>query len=222
MKLKALTFYGGNAGYQYGEGSDIDIGIYTEWPEERVPEYEEMLDFCRRELSFLHEGIEVHLFLKDPAEKEAVEANENVYEILTDTWLQKPKKLEIDPREELAPFLEKGNVLVQKMQIKFDRLMSELKNLKSLEIDEVPVSYLEAFKPLLGIVKQLRVNRNIEHKTLRKKAVNNEDITFFDRATQNEVAWKLLTETKMLKKLDEIKSILDSKKNAERPIPTRN
>jgi len=57
-------------------------------------------------------------------------------------------------------------------------------------------------------VKQLRVNRNIEHKNLRKKAVNKEEITFFDRATQNEVAWKLLTETKMLKKLDEIKDLL--------------
>ncbi len=204
-----LTFYGGNAGYQYGDGSDIDLGIYIEWPEEKVPMYKDMLDFCRGELSFDHEGIEVHFFLKDPVEKEAVEANENVYEILNDTWIQKPKKFDVDPKEELAPFIEKGNVLVQKMQITFDKLMSDLKNLKSMDVEEVPKSYLEVFQPLVKVVKQLRVNRNIEHKNLRKKAVDGEEITFFDRATQNEVAWKLLTETKMLGKLDEIKDILE-------------
>ena len=207
-ELFGLTFYGGNAGYQYGDGSDIDLGVYIEWPEEKIPMYEEMLDFCRGELSFLHEGIEVHFFLKDPIEKEAVEANENVYEILSDTWIQKPKRFDVDPKEELAPFIEKGSILVQKMQIIFDGLMSEIKNLKELNVEELPKSHLEAFNPLISTVKQLRVNRNIEHKNLRKKAVNKEEITFFDRATQNEVAWKLLTETKMLKKLDEIKDLL--------------
>ena len=168
-----------------------------------------MLDFCRGKLSFDYEGIEVHLFLKDPAEKEAVEANENVYEILSDTWLQKPKKFDVDPREELAPFIEKGSILVQKMTEAFDKLMEGIKTLKELGVEEVPMSELQKFEPLIKIVKQLRVNRNIEHKNLRKKAVNKEEITFFDRATQNEVAWKLLTETKMLTKLDDIKRLLD-------------
>jgi hypothetical protein len=207
-ELFGLTFYGGNAGYQYGDDSDIDIGVYIKWTEDRIPMYEEMLDFCRGELSFLHEGIEVHFFLKDPVEKEAVEANENVYEILSNTWIQKPKRFDVDPKEELAPFIEKGSTLVQKMQIRFDNLMGEIKSLKDLNVEELPKSYLNSFIPLLMVVKQLRVNRNIEHKNLRKKAVNREEITFFDRATQNEVAWKLLTETKMLKKLDEIKDLL--------------
>lgn len=205
----ALTFYGGNAGYQYGDNSDIDIGLYIEWPEDQISKYEEMLDFCRGELSFDYEGIEVHLFLKDPIEKDAVEANENVYEILSDTWLQKPKKFDVDPKEELAPFIEKGSHLVQKMTVAFDKLMEGIKDLKKLGVEEVPMSELRKFEPLLKIVKQLRVNRNIEHKSLRKKAVDREEITFFDRATQNEVAWKLLTETKMLTKLDEIKRLLD-------------
>jgi hypothetical protein len=209
LTLRGQLFYGGNAGYQYGPTSDADFSVYVDWdanPEKKV-DFEELAKELKSDF-FDYKGTECHFFLKSPEETELVEANENVYNVTLNEWIQKPTRHDFDPKEELADEVAKGEDFKTRMQMAFDRTMSEIKEMRDLGVDEIPKESLEAFRPLLAIVKQLRTNRDIEHRKVREKAIRGEDVTFFDRATQNEIAWKMIDSTPMLKTLDAIKKLL--------------
>ena len=205
--LNGMLFYGGNAGYQYHEGSDADFSVYIQWPEDKKVDYDNLADELN-EAKFDYKGIECHFFLKPPTETELVEANENVYNVTKNEWVQKPEKHDFDPKEQFADQIVKAELLREKMQAQFDVIYDEIKEMQKLGVDEIPKDTLKAFEPLISIVAKLRNNRNIEHAKMREKAVDGQRITFFDRATQNEIAWKTISETPMLKKLDEIKRLL--------------
>ncbi len=207
--MRGILFYGGNAGYQYGPKSDVDVSLYVDW--DAKPEAKVDFETLAKELKammFEYEGIEVHMFLKSPEETDLVEANENVYNVTENKWIQKPTRYDFDPKEELADEIAKAEEFKTKMQISFDKACAEIKEMSDLGMDQIPKESLLVFKPLLDVVKQLRTNRDIEHRNVREKAIRGEEVTFHDRATQNEIAWKSIDSTSMLKKLDEIKRLL--------------
>lgn len=204
---KGILFYGGNAGYQYNAGSDADFSVYIDWPKDQEINYGNLADELY-DAGFDYEGIECHLFLKPPAEVELVEANENVYNVSEDKWILEPEKHDFDPGDEFADMIVKAELLRQKMQYKFDSIIDEIKEMQELGIDAAPADILKSFDSLIKAVATLRNNRGIEHTKLREKAVKKEKISVLDRATENEIAWKTISETPMLKKLDKIKRSL--------------
>lgn len=209
LTLRGQLFYGGNAGYQYGPTSDADFSVYIDWeanPEKKV-DFEELAKELKDDF-IDYKGTECHFFLKSPEETELVEANENVYNVTLNEWIQKPSRYDFDPREEFSDEVAKGEDFKTRMQMAYDKAMGEIIEMRDLGVDEIPKDSLLVFKPLLDIVKQMRTNRDIEHRKVREKAINGEEVTLFDRATQNEIAWKMIDSTPMLKNLDEIKRLL--------------
>lgn len=202
LEVLAVLFYGGNAGYQYSDSSDADVSVYVKYPDEF--DYEELAESLYDQ-GFDFEGIETHLFLKPPSEKEHVEANENVYSVLTHKWVQAPLRYDIDPLIEFAPAIDKGNDLKEQMEIIYNSAIKDMDELAKIGVESLPKESLVKLGALIGIISKLRKNRDLEHKQLREKAIRGERITFYDRATQNEIAWKLISETPMRKNLDQIK-----------------
>jgi hypothetical protein len=207
--LRGQLFYGGNAGYQYGPNSDGDFSVYVDWdnhPEKKV-DFENLAKELKADF-IDYKGVECHFFLKSPEETELVEANENVYNVTENKWIQKPTRYDFDPKDELSDQIAKAQDFKNRMQMVFDKHWDEIKEMSELGVDEIPKEALHVFKPLIAIVKQMRTNRDLEHKKIREKAIRGEEVTFFDRATQNEIAWKSIDSTPMLKMLDEIKRLL--------------
>ncbi len=203
LELKGILIYGGNAGYQYGPNSDIDISVYIDWEQTNPEKYEELAENFRNE-KFLYDGIEVHFMLKNPEERELVEANENVYNILEDKWLQEPAKHDFDPKEEFASLIAKALTFKDKLIKAYDEVEKEAKELKNAGVISIPDGSLTSLKTLIGIVAQVRKNRDIEHQELRKKAIKHERITLFDRATENEFVWKTIADLPMTQTLKEL------------------
>lgn len=203
LDRRGVLIYGGNAGYQYSESSDADISVYIDWEKADKEKYEEYAANMRDE-KFLFKGIEVHFMLKSPEEVELVEANENVYNILENKWLQEPSKYDFDPKEEFAPMIDKANVFKNKLQEKYDEVQAEIKELQTAGVESVPDEALTELKVLIGVVAQIRKNRDIEHSNLRKKAIEGSRITIFDRATENEIVWKTIADLPMTQNLKEL------------------
>lgn len=213
LENRGIVFYGGNAGYQYKDGSDADFGMHIVWEGVDEESYDEMAFDLYDEANFVYEEIECHFFLKPPFEPEFVEANENVYNVTDNSWIQEPTKLNIDPVEEFADEVSEAEQFRQVMVAKYDEAMAELRELEAMEVDEVPKESIEKiFGGLISAISMLRNNRRIEHKNMRDKALKGEKITFYDRATLNEIAWKSVSETEMMKNTDKIKLMLRNEK----------
>lgn len=196
LSLLGVLIYGGNAGYQYGPNSDADISVYIDWNKANNEKYEELASKFR-DLKFVYDGIEVHFMLKSPDETEQVEANENVYDIVNSTWLQEPVKLNFNPVEELAKEIDKANIFKRVLTEKFEEVQRDLKEMKEAGVTEIPLNNYPDLQKLVDVVSQIRKNRDIEHKLLREKAIRGEKITFFDRATENEIVWKMIADLPM-------------------------
>ena len=205
LELKGVLIYGGNAGYQYGPLSDTDISVYIDWDKADPEKYEELAEALRGRKFVYSDGLEVHFMLKSPSEKELVEANENVYNILGNKWIQEPTKYDFEPRDEFAGAIDKANIFKRLLQERYDEVQTEIKDLKEAGVLVIPDEALSELKKLVGIVAQVRKNRDLEHIAMRKKAVAGEKITIFDRATDNEFVWKTIADlpmTHILKKME--------------------
>lgn len=207
LEVLAVLLYGGNAGYQYSDSSDADISVYVDLSPISPEKYEVLKDELY-EKGFTFEGIETHLFLKPPTEVEHVEANENVYNILDQKWISEPIAYSFDPKEEFSDLLVYAEEFKGQMQRIFASVLKELEEYTEMGVESLPPEALSNLRLLLSTVKTLRSNRNVEHKKLREKAVRGEKITLHDRVSQNEILWKSLSDTKMVKSLDRIKTLL--------------
>lgn len=194
--LKGVLIYGGNAGYQYCDASDIDISVYVDWDNLDEEKYESYADDLRSN-KFIYENIEVHFMLKSSKEKELAEANENVYNIVDDKWIQEPVRYDFDPKEEFAKSIDKANIFKIKLQEKYNEAITELKELREAGVIIIPKEALTNLEKLVDIVSQIRKNRDIEHAAVRKRAINGEKITIFDRVTDNEITWKTISNLPM-------------------------
>lgn len=207
LEVLAILFYGGNAGYQYSESSDIDISVYVDLSEVGEEKYETLKDELY-ERGFVFKDIETHLFLKPPSEVEHVEANENVYNILNKSWVNPPIKYNFDPKVEFGEHLVFAEEFRSQMQRIFDSVTAELEEYTSMGVESLPPEALTNLKMLISTIKTIRNNRAIEHRNLREKAIRGENITIYDRVTQTEILWKSISDTKMVKSLDRIRTLL--------------
>lgn len=196
LELVGSLIYGGNAGYQYGPNSDADISVYIDWEKTDTNKYDELAEKLR-DKKFVVDNVEVHFMLKSPEETEQVEANENVYDIINETWIQEPVKMPFDPKEELAKEIDKANIFKRILVERFEEVQKDLKEMKEVGVTDIPLKEYPDLQKLVNVVSQIRKNRDIEHRKLREKAINGEKITFFDRATQNEIAWKMIADLPM-------------------------
>lgn len=203
VDLKGVLMYGGNAGYQYGSSSDADISVYIDWDKAGVDKYDSLADLLRAK-KFIYQDIEVHFMLKSPEERELVEANENVFNIVEQKWIQEPTKYDFDPKEEFAHFIDKANIFKRKLQERYDEVQNEIKELRAAGVESLPNDALHELKVLIGIVAQIRKNRDLEHQKIRQKAIKGEKITIFDRATENEIVWKTIADLPMTSVLKEL------------------
>lgn len=197
IKITDLLMYGGAAGYQYSGESDIDVSVYTEFDKKTTENYEEILDIFRGRIEKIC-GMELHFFLKGPGEIERREANESVYDVLNNKWITKPKKHSFNPYEKWADKIAEAEKINSVIKHQLKLLKAYLEKMNSLE----------KAKPTLlkfaSVVSVLREQRKKEHLKLREKAIK-EDISVEDRATQNEITWKYLDKSGVLKVLDAIK-----------------
>lgn len=203
LDLRGVLIYGGNAGYQYGPLSDTDISVYIDWDKADKERYEDYAA-ALRDRKFKIGDLEVHFMLKSPSEKELIEANENVYNVLDNKWIQEPTKYDFDPKDEFAGAIDKANIFKRLLQEKYDGVQAEISELKEAGVVVLPDEALKELKVLIGIVAQVRKNRDLEHQAIRKKALEGTKITIFDRATDNEIAWKMIADLPLTHVLKEL------------------
>lgn len=207
VQIEGLLMYGGAAGYQYSDESDIDVSVYPKHTSELAANYKEVLNIFRGRIEKVC-GMELHFFLKDESQTELREASEAVYDILNDSWVTKPVKEEFNPYEEWADKIMQAQKIEGMLEVELKYLTSYLRTIENMDT-AVPV--LEKFVSIIDILRKIRSDEHIE---LRQKAVK-EDITVKDRATQNEITWKYLDQAGLLKKLDFIKKALENSEEQE-------
>lgn len=207
LEMIGMNIYGGNAGYQYGPKSDIDLSVYVDWDKADPSKYDEFWRVFKNS-SFLYEGIETHLFLKSPEQKVQVETSENYYDLLNEKWKLAPVRYDFDPKEEFAREVIKALTLRQKMETLYRELREELRVNQESGLEKLPSDALFKAKILIYTVQQLRRNRDHEHHKIYNKALNGERITIYDRATETEICWKEISETPMRKSIDKLRKTL--------------
>lgn len=210
LPLNGVMLYGGAASYQWRPGADVDVSVYTTWPqavsEGQVHAAQER--FKDVEIGF--EGHPIHLFLKPPEESlNQIEVSDAVYDVLKDRWSIPPLVLPsgFDPDEYFKPIIK----VAEKKAKHFDLKLGELKREVAI-LDKASQArkdardilvVLERINKQKKVVRKLieelaedffetRERRYALHRKLREKMVEDEDIGRFERFQEPEVTWKYL------------------------------
>ena len=130
LKLDGTNFYGGSASYQWSPGADIDVSVYTTWPENVTPEAIEKVQDYFKDISIPFRGHEIHFFLKGPEDQH--EVADAIYDIYNDEWILPPLILPkgFDPEEYFAPFVKTAENKAKKLDAEIGELGRELTILK--------------------------------------------------------------------------------------------
>ena len=162
-KIEDITFTGSLAGYNYYDGSDIDLHILVDFNKEDEL-IKDLMNALRINWNNSHDirivGHEVEIYVQDSNEKHY---SSGVYSISNDEWLQKPSK--DSPQIDTAAVIKKAKGLsdeidalqdefsqekYEKVHNSVQRLRKKLKNMRSAGLEDEGIYSIEnlAFKLL--------------------------------------------------------------------------
>jgi hypothetical protein len=207
LKLIKCNLLGGSASYQWTEGSDIDVSVYVNWPEDTTEETKD--EYCNyfSKIEVPYKGFEIHFFLNKPENK--FEIADAVYDVFNDEWVLPPLILpkHFDPDDYFKPFMKVAETKAKKFDDKIGELrrawsvMSKASENKegAVEPDSVEKRINKEKKEIRKIIKSLidafmaiRDKRYAMYDSLREKMRENVEIGRFERFQEPEIIWKYL------------------------------
>ena len=210
LPLKGIMMYGGAASYQWHPGTDVDISVYTKWPDdvpsEKIPKVQEKF----KDIEIMLEGHPIHLFLKPPEESlNQIEVADAVYDVLKNRWQLPPLILPsgFDPDIYFAPVIKAAEKKSKYFDLKLGELKREVAVLSAASKAKddardhgVVVDRIKQQKQLIkNLIEDLaddfyqtRERRYELHRQLRDKMSKDENLGRYERFQEPEVTWKYL------------------------------
>jgi hypothetical protein len=210
LPLKGVFLYGGAASYQWSPGTDIDISVYTKWPEDISPEDVGKIQTAFKDIEIPYKGHPIHMFVKGPEQSSLqVEVSDAVYDVLHQYWLLPPLILPegFDPEDYFAPLIKEAERKAKYFDEKIGKLRRSwaiLKKANEALVDaREPEVVQKRIKDEKNKVKDLiedlaedfwsiRERRYELHDKLREKLQNNLNLGRFERFQEPEIIWKYL------------------------------
>lgn len=199
LYVRNVLFYGGSAGYQWSPTSDVDVSLYVGW--DGTPEEYELLQEEFKSKEYPYKDYPVHIFLKPLSQKEPIEVNEAVYDILHNKWISEPQPFpkDFNVEEMFAQELEDAEVLRQTYAHRLDDLLAKIEDYPNWDDAKTQARcIIEDLHYLYTEYKKLREARDAEYVGLREKLLKNGHIDPLERYAPAEINWKYLDKHKIL------------------------
>ena len=223
LKFEDARLIGGSASYQWSPGTDIDVQIYVDWPDDISDE--EVLALRRKvyKTKLNYQGYPITFFIKGT--EELPNAAEAEYDIDDNEWTLPPLILPkgFDPDEYFAPLIRVADNRAKK----FDELIgglrrawyalkkSSLAKQNARDVDVVENKVEKDKKTVKGLVEKISKNfdkvkesRRKLHDQLRDRLAQDTNIGRFERFQEPEIVWKYLDRAGYIDYLGQINKIV--------------
>ena len=223
LKFEDARLIGGSASYQWSPGTDIDVQIYVDWPDDISDE--EVLALRRKvyKTKLNYQGYPITFFIKGT--EELPNAAEAEYDIDDNEWTLPPLILPkgFDPDEYFAPLIRVADNRAKK----FDEMIGGLRRawyaLKKFslakqnarDVDVVENKVEKDKKTVKGLVEKISKNfdkvkesRRKLHDQLRDRLAQDTNIGRFERFQEPEIVWKYLDRAGYIDYLGQINKIV--------------
>ena len=223
LKFEDARLIGGSASYQWSPGTDIDVQIYVDWPDDISDE--EVLALRRKvyKTKLNYQGYPITFFIKGT--EELPNAAEAEYDIDDNEWTLPPLILPkgFDPDEYFAPLIRVADNRAKK----FDEMIgglrrawyalkkSSLAKQNARDVDVVENKVEKDKKTVKGLVEKISKNfdkvkesRRKLHDQLRDRLAQDTNIGRFERFQEPEIVWKYLDRAGYIDYLGQINKIV--------------